>query len=81
MPEIFAVQTSNLVLMGKKMNLNELLRNGESEIVEFKKSLGEWKEIVETVSAFFNTKGDTIVVSLRYFENKVMRQICVRHLF
>ncbi|MBA7660825.1 hypothetical protein ES703_68831 [subsurface metagenome] len=34
----------------------------ESENLEFKKSVGEWKEIVETVSAFSNTKGGKIVV-------------------
>ncbi len=34
----------------------------ESETLEFKKSVGEWKEIVETVSAFSNTSGGKIVV-------------------
>ncbi|HAF07122.1 MAG: ATP-dependent DNA helicase [candidate division TA06 bacterium 32_111] len=29
----------------------------ESEKIEFKKSPGEWKEIVETVCAFANTEG------------------------
>ncbi len=46
------------------MNVNELLKNGESEVVEFKKSVGEWKEVVETVSAFSNTKGGTIFVGI-----------------
>ncbi|MHC1629752.1 MAG: AlbA family DNA-binding domain-containing protein [Methanoculleaceae archaeon] len=32
--------------------------------MEFKKSLSEWKEIVEIVSAFSNTKGGTIVVGI-----------------
>jgi len=34
----------------------------ESENLEFKKSVGEWREIVETVSAFSNTSGGKIVV-------------------
>ena len=46
------------------MNLRELIAKGESETLEFKKSLSEWKEIVETVSAFSNTKGGTIVVGI-----------------
>ena len=46
------------------MNLKELIAKGESETLEFKKSLSEWKEIVETVSAFSNTKGGTIVVGI-----------------
>jgi predicted HTH transcriptional regulator len=39
------------------MNLNKIISQGESETVEFKKSLSESKEIVETISAFANTKG------------------------
>ena len=46
------------------MNLKELIAKGESETQEFKKSLSEWKEIVETVSAFSNTKGGTTVVGI-----------------
>ena len=46
------------------MNLKELIAKGESETLEFKKSLSEWREIVETVSAFSNTKGGTIVVGI-----------------
>ena len=46
------------------MNLKELIAKGGSETLEFKKSLSEWREIVETVSAFSNTKGGTIVVGI-----------------
>ena len=46
------------------MNLKELIAKGESETLEFKKSPSEWKEIVETVSAFSNIKGGTIVVGI-----------------
>ena len=46
------------------MNLKELISKGESDTIEFKKSLSAWKEIVETISAFSNTKGGTIVVGV-----------------
>ncbi len=36
----------------------------ESETLEFKKSVGEWKEIIETASAFSNTKGGKILVGI-----------------
>jgi len=39
------------------MNLKKIISQGESETVEFKKSLSESKEIIETISAFANTKG------------------------
>jgi len=46
------------------MNLKELISKGESDTIEFKKSLSAWKEMVETISAFSNTKGGTIVVGV-----------------
>jgi len=46
------------------MKINELLKNVESEVVEFKKSVGEWKEIIETVSGFANTKVGTVFVGI-----------------
>jgi len=46
------------------MKIKELIKIGESETVEFKKSTGEWKEIVETISAFANTKGGVILVGV-----------------
>lgn len=36
----------------------------EKENIEFKKSVGEWKEIVETVCAFANTEGGKIYVGV-----------------
>jgi ATP-dependent DNA helicase RecG len=42
----------------------QLLRAGESETVEFKQSTGEMREIVETVGAFANTRGGTILVGV-----------------
>ena len=39
------------------MDLKKTISQGESETVEFKKSLSESKEIIKTISAFANTKG------------------------
>lgn len=44
------------------MNIKELIKKGESENIEFKKSLQLKDEIGETASAFSNTKGGTIIV-------------------
>jgi|GEM_PF-2157982 len=42
------------------MDLKKIISQGESETVEFKKSLSESKEIIKTISAFANTKGGRI---------------------
>lgn len=34
---------------------DKLLSENESETLEFKKSTGEWREIIETISAFANS--------------------------
>jgi len=52
-------------------SIEELIGKEESETLEFKKSLSEWKEIVETVSAFSNTKGGIIIVGLDDNKNLV----------
>ncbi|MEX0567817.1 MAG: RNA-binding domain-containing protein [Candidatus Njordarchaeota archaeon] len=44
--------------------IEEWLSRGESETVEFKRSLGEKKEILETVVAFANKNGGTILVGV-----------------
>ena len=36
----------------------------ESETLEFKEFLSGWKEIIETISAFSNTKGGTILIGI-----------------
>jgi len=46
------------------MKIKELIEIGESETVEFKKSTGEWKEIIKTISAFANKKGGVILVGV-----------------
>ena len=46
------------------MNINEIISKGESETIEFKKSLSEWRKIIETASAFSNTKGGIILVGV-----------------
>jgi ATP-dependent DNA helicase RecG len=46
------------------MKNNKTITKTESETVEFKKSLGEWKEIVETACAFANTDGGKIYVGI-----------------
>ncbi|MEA2086819.1 MAG: putative DNA binding domain-containing protein [Candidatus Caldatribacteriota bacterium] len=38
------------------MDLKKIISQGESETLEFKKSLSESKEIIKTISAFANTK-------------------------
>jgi ATP-dependent DNA helicase RecG len=45
-------------------NLQKIILQCESEILEFKRSTGEWREIIETISAFSNTKGGRIVIGV-----------------
>ena len=51
-------------LMDKITGLERLIKTGESETLEFKKSIGEWKEIIKTISAFANTKGGKIIIGI-----------------
>ena len=46
------------------MDLEKLISQGESEIVEFKESLQLKDEIGETISAFSNSKGGTILIGV-----------------
>lgn len=46
------------------MNIKTIIVKGESETVEFKKSTGESKEIIKTISAFSNTKGGNIIIGI-----------------
>jgi len=44
--------------------IEDIIKKGESETVEFKRSLAETREIIETVCAFANTKGGVIIVGI-----------------
>ncbi len=48
----------------EKSELIDIVKRGESETLEFKKSTGEWKEIIKTVSAFSNIKGGHILIGV-----------------
>jgi len=45
-------------------DLKKLIPQGEAETLEFKKSAGEWKEIIKTISAFGNTRGGNIYIGI-----------------
>ncbi|RLF70746.1 MAG: hypothetical protein DRN55_08215 [Thermoplasmata archaeon] len=53
------------------MNVEGVISGGESESLELKRSLSEWRGIIETVSAFSNTKGGIIVVGVDDNKNLV----------
>ena len=44
--------------------IKDLLKEGESEIVEFKPSLSQMDKITESISAFSNTKGGTVIIGV-----------------
>jgi ATP-dependent DNA helicase RecG len=46
------------------IKLKDLLTEGESETVEFKPSLSQMDKITESISAFSNTKGGTVVIGV-----------------
>ena len=46
------------------MNMVEIIKAGESETTEFKTSLAEWRDVVETISAFSNKNGGTIFIGV-----------------
>lgn len=57
------------------MNIKELTKQKESEILGFKASPGELKEIIQNVSALVNTRDDKIIVGIsksgRLFEAEI----------
>jgi len=50
--------------MNKDINNKKIIAKSESEIVEWKPSVSQVNEIVETVSAFANTKGGKICIGI-----------------
>jgi len=46
------------------MNITELICQGECESTEFKTSLAEWRDVVETISAFSNRNGGLIFIGV-----------------
>ena len=46
------------------MNIVEIIKAGESETTEFKTSLAEWKDVIESISAFSNKNGGTIFIGV-----------------
>ncbi len=44
------------------MGMMETIKAGESETTEFKTSLAEWRDVVESISAFSNKNGGTIFI-------------------
>lgn len=44
--------------------LKDLLKEGESETIEFKPSLSQMDKITQSISAFSNTKGGTVVIGV-----------------
>jgi len=46
------------------MDMAETIKSGESETTEFKTSLAEWRDVVETISAFSNKNGRTIFIGV-----------------
>ena len=52
------------ISQGSPSEIRKYISQGESEAIEFKESLSEWKEIINTISAFSNTKGGVILVGI-----------------
>ncbi|MCG7848637.1 MAG: helix-turn-helix domain-containing protein [ANME-2 cluster archaeon] len=46
------------------MNITELICLGECETTEFKTSLAEWRDVVETICAFSNRNGGSIFIGV-----------------
>ena len=46
------------------MKIKDIIEVGESETVEFKNSLSNMRDIIETISAFSNTQGGIILIGV-----------------
>jgi len=47
------------------LEIKRLIQTRESETVEFKTSLSHWKAVIETISAFANTKGGIVLIGVQ----------------
>ncbi len=55
---------SRAVMLSVK-ELSALLAEGEGESIEFKRSTGEMKEAMQTLCAFLNGNGGTLIFGIR----------------
>lgn len=55
--------------------IKDLLQKGESETLEFRKSLAERKEILEAISAFANSNGGKIFIGIEGKKNGSVKEI------
>ncbi|MCL0061059.1 putative DNA binding domain-containing protein [Dehalococcoidia bacterium] len=46
------------------IKLKDLIKEGESETVEFKPSLSQTDKIIESISAFSNAKGGAVIIGV-----------------
>ncbi|MEA3431527.1 MAG: putative DNA binding domain-containing protein [candidate division WOR-3 bacterium] len=53
-----------LISQGSPREIRKYISQSESETLEFKKSTGEWKELIKTISAFANTRGGHILIGI-----------------
>jgi ATP-dependent DNA helicase RecG len=58
-----------------RFDLDTIFENGENDRVEFKRSFSEEKEIIETIGAFLNHKGGTIIVGYDEKKSRVIEPI------
>jgi len=62
--DVKSFKIGTLRILSKKMDKKELIGKGESQNLEFKESLKLKEEIGETVSAFSNSDGGTVIVGV-----------------
>lgn len=58
-----------------KKGIAKLIEKGENQKVEFKKSLAERQEILETISAFATAKGGEILIGIDENKDGTIKEI------